>query len=89
MRNNREIKTFCSSLICGFKVCHRGNCVDYCDIDYIELEPGETFEEDCAITKCGDDFSVTRESCGILKNESNCTLTADYSLKYPGELELN
>lgn len=66
-----------------FSVCKRGNCIDYCDIEKINLEPGEKFEEDCAIIKCGEDFSVYRESCGV-HGGVNCTFSADYSLKYPG-----
>ena len=71
-------------LIIQCPVCKRGTCVDYCDIEKVNLEPGETFEEDCSIVTCGINFTITKESCGLNRN-GNCSLTADYSLKYPGK----
>lgn len=74
-----------SQIKLNFSVCKRGSCIDYCDIENLFLEPGETFEKDCGIVRCLEDFSVVREGCGILK-QGSCWLKPDFSIKYPGEL---
>lgn len=64
-------------------VCKRGNCVDYCNLENVNLEPGEQYEENCTLIKCLEDFKFTQEGCGIA-NFQNCTLRPDFSVKYPG-----
>lgn len=66
------------------KVCKRGACLDYCDLERVNLEPGDTFEDSCTQTKCYEDFSATVVTCGVAVNAENCLLAPDYTLSFPG-----
>ncbi|CAG9802422.1 unnamed protein product [Chironomus riparius] len=64
--------------------CEGSNCQKYCDIDNRLILVGTTLKTDqCEQITCDADFSSSYYSCGIAVDKNGCTLTPDYSFKYP------
>lgn len=66
-------------------VCKHGKCIDYCLYDTKTILPGESLNEGCQEVECYSDFSMLITGCGY-KLKDNCTLTPDFTLKFPGLL---
>jgi len=65
------------------KVCSSGKCIDYCNIDEINLMPGEAATYSCNLVRCNEDYSINFESCGTAATDDCRRFGPDTTLEYP------
>ncbi|CRL02966.1 CLUMA_CG015734, isoform A [Clunio marinus] len=63
--------------------CSSGTCVDYCDNNGKKILPGQQITENCELTKCNKDFSLSFESCSPFRTDKCKRFGPDVKLSYP------